>query len=370
MKIINYTNFILPFVVRFTSAPMSDAFMTLAQTASGISCFVVPRWLPNGMQNSGFQLQRLKDKMGDKSNASSEVEYRQAYGYLLGQEGRGIRTIVDMVVHTRLDCVIGSAALMRQCAQLAMQHCLTRNTFGKALADQPLMRAVLCDLAIETESAIGLWMRLAASLDRANGGTKDEVVASHEAAFVRLATAVAKYWVCKRAPIVAYEAMEVHGGNGYVEEGPMAALYRQAPLNAIWEGSGNVICLDVLRAVSREPESARALFQELIRSCDKASDIGKNTYVETVKSLQKELANGDHAALEFGARSLVDRLALCLAASVLIQDGDPTVAKCFLRTRLPLSGATCIPVHNLGAATSILDKDDIEHLISRMKVLS
>ena len=355
----------------FTSAPMSDAFMTLAQTENGISCFIVPRWLSDGnTPNKGFQLQRLKDKMGDKSNASSEVEYRNCIGYLLGEEGRGIRTIVDMVVHTRLDCVIGSAALMRQCSQLATHHCMERNAFGKSLIDQPLMKALLSDLSIETESAMMLWMRLAASLDRTTGTTKDKKTRQHEAAFVRLATAVAKYWVCKRAPQVAYECMEIHGGNGYVEEGPMAALFRQSPLNAIWEGSGNVICLDVLRAVQKEPESAQALFQELESCFDVADEIGGNIYIETVRDIQRELLSSkevERAVIEFNARSLVDRLAVCLAGCVLMQDGDPIVAKCYLKTRLPMNG-NVVP-HNLGGMIGNVGvKDqDIEYLIERMK---
>ena len=229
----------------FTSAPMSDAFLTLAQTKNGISCFIVPRWLPSNEKNVGFQLQRLKDKLGDKSNASSEVEYRNAVGYMVGPEGRGVRTIVDMVTHTRLDCIIGSAALMRQCSQLAVHHCKSRNAFGKTLINQPLMKAVLSDLAIESESAMALWMRLAAALDRCSDGNKNLKEAKHEAAFVRLGTAVAKYWVCKRAPTVAYEAMECHGGNGYIEEGPMAALYRQSPLN----GKDNCYCFFVYSAL-------------------------------------------------------------------------------------------------------------------------
>ena len=377
--------FSAPYTLRghkwFTSAPMSDAFLTLAHTDDrGVSCFVVPRWLPDGTQNVGFQLQRLKEKMGDKSNASSEVEYRDAIGYLLGEEGRGVRTIVDMVVHTRLDCVIGSAALMRQCSQLATHHCSLRSTFGKPLIDQPLMRAVLADLALESESAMALWMRLASSLDRASNQTEKadktgdrtgngtDGERKHEAAFVRLATAVSKYWVCKRAPTVAYEAMEVHGGNGYVEEGPMAALYRQSPLNAIWEGSGNVICLDVLRAIGREPESVAALFVELEKSIIIANKIGANVYEETLNGVKEELKKGDVSALELGARSLVDRLALCLSASVLMQDGDVIVAKCFVRTRMP-AAVGVVPTSNIGSmAGTLLDSSEMDHLIERMKV--
>lgn len=364
----------------FTSAPMSDGFLTLAHTQEGVSCFLVPRWLPmaHGTRNEGFQLQRLKDKMGDKSNASSEVEYRQARGWMIGAPGRGVRTIVDMVVHTRLDCVIGSAALMRQCAQLAVHHCAARRAFGKPLLDQPLMRSVLADLSIESEAAMTLWVRLAAALDGAAVGN------SAERDFIRLATAVSKYWICKRAPAVAYEAMECHGGNGYVEEGPMASLFRQSPLNAIWEGSGNVICLDVLRAVAKEPASARALFAEL----DKSKDVAPPHYGDVVDDLRRTLlgncdGDGDGtgsrsmrhlAGLEPGARSLVDRLAVCLQATTLFQHGDRMVADAFVATRLPdpkahMAGSCLLPTHNLGALPGlVLEPDVVSALIDRVAV--
>ena len=308
----------------FTSAPMSDAFLTLAQTKEGVSCFIVPRWLPDGSRNAGFTVQRLKDKIGDKSNASSEVEYRNAWGWLLGPAGRGVRTIVEMVVHTRLDCVIGSSALMRLSAQLAVHHASERLAFGRRLLDQPLMRRVLADLALESEAALATWLRLARGLDRREGP------------FVRIAVAVAKYFVCKRAPLVAYEAMECHGGNGYVEDGPIARLFRQSPLNAIWEGSGNVICLDVLRALRREPESAAALMAELqsaLSAAESAKD-SPNSYAPMVRRLQEQLSS-DPAGLEQHARDVVDRLAVCLQASILLNHGDRLVAHAFLMTRLP-----------------------------------
>ena len=208
--------------------------MTL-QTDEGVSCFLVPRWLPDGSRNAGFTVQRLKSKLGDHSNASSEVEYNNAWGVMVGPPGRGVRTIVEMVVHTRLDCAIGSAALMRHCVQQAAHHVSHRRAFGASLGDAPLMRSVLADLALESEAANATWTRLAAAFDAAAGGGE----ASREDAMLRrVGTAVAKYWVCKRAPGVAYEAMECFGGNGYVEEGPMARLYRQAPPNAIVEGPG------------------------------------------------------------------------------------------------------------------------------------
>ena len=229
----------------FTSAPMSDAFLTLAQTPEGVSCFLVPRWLPDGTRNSGLRVMRLKDKIGDRANASSEIEYHNAWAVMLGNPGRGVRTIVEMVVHTRLDCTIGSAALMRLSAQHAAHHVANRRAFGKSLAEAPLMRTVLSDLAVETEAANATWARLARAFSPAPTATPQ--VVEHEGAIRRLATAIGKYWVCKRTVSVVYEAMECLGGNGYVEEGPLARLYRQAPLNAIWEGSGNVIALDILR---------------------------------------------------------------------------------------------------------------------------
>ena len=365
----------------FTSAPMSDGFLTLAQTPEGVSCFLVPRWLPAECEgsdselisrNEGFQLQRLKDKMGDKSNASSEVEYRQAKGWMIGEPGRGIRTIVDMVVHTRLDCVIGSAALMRQCAQLAAHHCMSRKAFGKRLSDQPLMQSVLADLSIESEAAVALWTRLAAALDNAGNGDISE------GNFIRLATAISKYWICKRAPLVAYEAMECHGGNGYVEDGPMASLFRQSPLNAIWEGSGNVICLDVLRAIAKEPESTRALFAEL----DKSKHMAPSYYSDVVDSLRDTLlghsasknSNRQFLEIEHGARALVDKLAVCLQATTLLQYGDPIVANSFLATRLPdpglhSAGAGMLSSHNLGALPGhFLEPDVLSALISRIQI--
>jgi putative acyl-CoA dehydrogenase len=375
----------------FTSAPMSDGFLTLAQTQEGVSCFLVPRWLPTSLgacptteraagpkspsiaRNEGFQLQRLKNKLGDKSNASSEVEYRQARGWMIGDPGRGVRTIVDMVVHTRLDCVIGSAALMRQCAQLAVHHCGARKAFGKTLSEQPLMRSVLADLSIESEAGMMLWARLAAALDGAADGD------ASERDFIRLATAISKYWICKRAPAVAYEAMECHGGNGYVEDGPMASLFRQSPLNAIWEGSGNIICLDVLRAVAKEPSSAHALFVEL----DKSKQVAPQHYGEVVDELRRTLlgdvcgdGDGVHhpARLEPRARNIVDRLAVCLQATTLYQHGDRMVADAFIATRLPDPEApearsSLLPVSNLGALPGlVLEPDVVSALIDRVVV--
>lgn len=349
----------------FTSAPMSDAFLTLAQTKEGVSCFLVPRWLPDGSRNDGFTVQRLKEKLGDKSNASSEVEYRGAWGCMLGEAGRGVRTIVEMVVHTRLDCIIGSAALMRLSTQQAVQHTSSRSAFGRVLAQQPLMRGVLADLALESEAAMAIWLRLARAFDRL---ATDKT----EAAFARLATAVSKYYICKRAPQVAYEAMECHGGNGYVEEGPMPKLFRQSPLNAIWEGSGNVICLDVVRAVSREPDSVVALLGELEGAVELAKEAvaasgQSNGYSQMVRELREQLAL-PLKQLELRARSIVDKLAVCLQAATLLQYGDAVVAQSFLATRIPASKATGeahLLSHNFGSMGSSLPDHAVQRLIER-----
>jgi len=302
-----------------------------------------------------------------KSNASSEVEYRAAWGTLLGEPGRGVRTIVEMVVHTRLDCIIGSSALMRLCALHAANHARGRGAFGQPLVDQPLMRNVLADLAIESEAALAMWLRLARAFDHNKT----------EAAFTRMATAVSKYYICKRAPMVAFEAMECHGGNGYVEDWPMAKLYRQAPLNAIWEGSGNVICLDVIRALIREPESATALLGELSSAVEAAqatqASCGlSNAYGQTVAWLRAQLVRPP-TQLEATARTLVDMLAVCLQAATLLKYGHPDVAQAFLVTRLPAVDANLaddrtlhIPSHNLGAMSSRLPLNMIETLIQRL----
>src|SRR5215469_4667585 len=239
----------------FCSAPMCDAFLILAQAPKGLSCFLLPRWTPTGERNK-FHIQRLKNKLGNRSNASSEVEFAQAWAHLVGEEGRGVQTIIEMVNHTRLDCAIAAAALMRQALVQALHHSSHRRAFGKLLLEQPLMRNVLADLTLESEAATLLMIRLARSFDRRENDAQ-------ERAFCRIATAISKYWLCKRAPVHVGEALECLGGNGYVEESVMPRLYREAPLCSIWEGSGNVICLDILRALAREPESVEALLQEL-----------------------------------------------------------------------------------------------------------
>jgi putative acyl-CoA dehydrogenase len=307
----------------FCSAPMSDAFLVLAQAPAGLSCFLLPRVLPDGGRNR-FHLQRLKDKLGNRANASSEVELDGALAWLVGEQGRGVQTIIEMVNHTRLDCVVGSAALMRQAVAQAAHHAANRSAFGRRLADQPLMRNVLADLAVEGEAAALLAMRLAGAFDRAAGDER-------EAAFRRLATAAAKYWVCKRAPAVAAEALECLGGNGYVEESGMPRLYREAPLNSLWEGAGNVNCLDVLRAMARRPQAVQAVLDEVAPA--RAAD---SRLERAAALLEGELGGlaADPERLEAGARRLAERLALVLQGALLVRHGHPAVADAFCASRL------------------------------------
>ena len=306
----------------FFSAPMSDGFLVLAQAPGGLTCFLMPRRLPGGDKNA-FALQRLKDKLGDWSNASSEVEFHGARAWRIGEEGRGIATILEMVMLTRLDCMLGSAGLMRMAVAQAIHHCRHRIAFGKPLADKPLMRNVLADLAIEAEAALALSMRVARAVDAA---PHDE----SEAAFARVATAIGKYWICKRAPTLVAEALECLGGNGYIEESLLPRLYREAPLNSIWEGSGNIQCLDVLRALSKEPATGAALWREL-----------QDAPVDgaLLERLRAPLTGGA-AVPEAAARTFVESLALALQASVLHQAGSP-VAAAFHASRVatPHAGA-------------------------------
>ncbi|GAB2492239.1 acyl-CoA dehydrogenase family protein [Pseudoxanthomonas sangjuensis] len=301
----------------FFSAPMSDGWLVLAQAPGGLSCFLLPRRLPDGARNA-FRIMRLKDKLGDWSNASSEVEFTGAWARRIGDEGRGVATIIGMVMLTRLDCMLGSAAEMRMALAQAVHHARHRSAFGRKLADHALMRNVLADLAIESEAALALSMRVARAVDVAPGD-------AGAAAFARIATAIGKYWICKRTPAFVNEAQECLGGAGYVEESMLPRLYRQAPLNSIWEGSGNIQCLDVLRALSREPETGAALLAQL------DSVRGDAVYAAAVAALKRQLASGD--ATEAGARLLVERLALALQASVLL-GADSPLAEAFVRSRL------------------------------------
>ncbi|WP_128380619.1 acyl-CoA dehydrogenase family protein [Streptomyces cavernae] len=301
----------------FCSAPMSDAFLVLAQAPGGLTCFLVPRVLEDGTRNV-FLIQRLKDKLGNRSNASGEVEFQGTWARRVGEEGRGVRTIIEMVAATRLDCVLGAAGLMRQAVAQAVHHCTHREAFGGRLIDKPLMRNVLADLALESEAATTLALRLAAAYD--DGGEQ-------ERAFLRLAVPAAKYWVTKRCPPVTVEASECLGGNGYVEDFQMARLVRESPLNSIWEGAGNIQALDVLRALQREPQALDALLREvgLARGADHRLD-------GAIKDLLTELA--DLEGIEGRARRLVERMALVLQGSLLVRYAPSEVADAFCASRL------------------------------------
>ncbi|MDO9497466.1 MAG: acyl-CoA dehydrogenase family protein, partial [Nocardioides sp.] len=305
----------------FTSAPMNDMFLVLAQAAGGVTCFVLPRVLPDGSRNT-LDVVRLKDKLGNRSNASSELEFDGTVAYRLGDEGRGVRTIIEMVAATRLDCVLGSTSLMRRAVSEAAWHAAHRSAFGSLLVDKPLMQNVLADLAVEAEAATAIAVRLAAAVDNLDD--------PHEAALRRIALPLAKFWVCKRTPFHVAEALECLGGNGYVEESVMPLLYREAPLNSVWEGSGNVNALDVLRALSREPEVLSAWITEvgLARGSDARLD----------RAIDDTLAMlGDSASMEVSARRLASRMALCLQGSLLVRFAPPEVADVFCASRLGTS---------------------------------
>ena len=320
----------------FTSAPMNDLFLTLAQAPGGLSCFLVPRVRPDGERN-GIHLVRLKDKLGNRANASAEIEYAGACGWRVGEEGRGVPTIIEMVSMTRLDCVLGSASGMRAALSEATHHCAHRSAFGARLADQPAMTAVLADLALESEAATVLGMRLAAAVD----------AGEHE--LLRLALPAAKYYVCKRAPAVVGEAMECLGGNGYVEESGLPRLYREAPLNSIWEGSGNVTALDLLRAVAKAPSSVDALLAEV--------SLPDPRLATAVSALRAELGEPRPQR----ARRLAELAALCLQAALLLRHGPPLVADAFLATRLdsrlgPGGGRTFGTLPDAVPARAIVDR--------------
>jgi putative acyl-CoA dehydrogenase len=318
----------------FVSAPMCDAFLTLAQTEAGLTCFLAPRWLEDGRKN-GIEFVRLKRKMGNVSNASSETEWRGAQGWRVGPEGRGVATIIEMVAMTRFDCMIGSSAGMRRAVAEAIDHCRQRRAFGAGLSDQPIMRAVLADLALEAEAALALTMRMARGLD---GG---------ERALTRLGAALGKYWICKRVPQHAYEAMECIGGSGVMEDSPMPRLYREGPVNAIWEGSGNVQCLDVMRAMNKSPESVEAYFAEVgaVRGESAALDVH-------VEALKRDLAETND--FEARARDLCDRLALGLKGAAMWRSAPGAVADAFCRARMESRGA-----HHYGVLPAGVDEAEI-----------
>jgi len=306
----------------FVSAPMCDVFLMLAQAEKGLSCFVVPRFLPDGTMND-IRIQRLKDKLGNRSNASSEIEFNSAHGWLLGEEGRGVRTIIEMTTYTRVDCALGSAGLMRMGLAQALHHVSHRSVFQKKLIDQPMMSRVLADLALESEAATALVMRLARSYDQtdANGAGPE-----HETAYRRLMTAAAKFWVCKRGVGAVYEAMECLGGNGYVEDGLMARHYREAPLNAIWEGSGNVMCLDVLRVLEKTPGMFETVLSELEGVASSAPALKRA--IDWLKQQAGQIV-GD----ERRARGFVEMLARIAAAAELIRNAPNHVSDGFLQIR-------------------------------------
>jgi putative acyl-CoA dehydrogenase len=312
----------------FVSAPMCDAFLVLAQTPAGLTCFLAPRWRPDGSKNA-IEFIRLKRKMGNVSNASSETEWRGALAWRVGPEGRGVPTIIEMVAMTRFDCMVGSSAGMRRAVAEAIDHSAQRRAFGAFLIDQPIMRDVLADLALEAEASLALSLRLARALDHRGD--------PHEDALVRLGTALGKYWICKRAPMHAYEAMECIGGSGVMEDSPMPRLYREAPVNAIWEGSGNVQCLDVMRAIRKTPETLEAYFAEVGRA--KGESRALDAHVAALKDDLRETND-----FEARARDFCDRLALGLQLSVVARNAPGFVADAFGRARLESRGA-----HHYGA---------------------
>ena len=327
----------------FFSAPMCDAFLVLAQAAGGLSCFLLPRFAPDGQRNA-IRIERLKDKLGDHSNASGEVELQGASAWLVGEEGRGVATILQMVALTRQDCLIGSASLMRQALVQALHHTRHRRAFGKRLVEQPLMRNVLADLALESEAATALTFRVARAVD-------SSARSDSEAALARVVTALGKYWVCKRCTPFVNEAQECLGGIGYVEDTAMPRLLRQAPLNSIWEGSGNIQCLDVLRALQREPACREAYFGEL-----RAAAGGHSLLDGETAALDRMLA-ADPTALQGQSRWLAERMALALQAAIFVRSGDAVVADIFCQSRL--GGAHGLAFGTLPAAAPV------EHLLAR-----
>ncbi len=333
----------------FFSVPQSDLFFTLARTAAGVSCFAVPGWLPDGSRNR-LLIQRLKDKCGNRSNASAEIEYRDAWGSMVGEDGRGIATLIEMAHLTRLDCALSSAGLMRQAVSQAIHHCSHRRAFQRALVDQPIMQGVLADLALEAEAAMALAFRCAAAVDAAGRDAAAALLA-------RIAVPVAKYFVCKRAPALVAEALECLGGNGFVEDGPMARLYREAPLNGVWEGSGNVICLDVLRAIEREPGCLDAFCDEVRRASG-----GDARLDGALRRVAAALA--DRAGIEARARAIVGAMATLLQASLLVRYAPSAVAEAFCVSRL---GEDALPAAGRAFGT-LAPAQDARAIIARATV--
>ena len=320
----------------FFSAPMCDAHLVLARTEAGLSCFFVPRWKPDGSKNPVL-VQRLKEKLGNRSNSSSEVEFQNALGIMVGEDGRGIPTIIEMANLTRLDCVIGSAALMRQALTQAIHHARHRSAFGRLLADQPLMRNVLADLALESQAATRMMLKLASALD-----APDDPLLR---AWKRIITPAAKFWICKRALEFTGECMEVWGGNGYVESGPMARMYREAPVNSIWEGSGNVMCLDVLRAIARDPDGMQLLLAQLDASAS-----------QPVRQFGKELRDDLAAApeqQEMLARRFAQKLVLAMQAHLMQEQAPAAIADAFIHSRLDAEGGRIYGTLSAACDTSL-----------------
>ncbi|HEX4603590.1 MAG TPA: isovaleryl-CoA dehydrogenase [Candidatus Angelobacter sp.] len=340
----------------FCSAPMCDAFLILAQAPKGLSCFLLPRWTPAGDRNH-FHIQRLKDKLGNRSNASSEVEFAQAWAHLVGEEGRGVHTIIEMVNHTRLDCAIAAAGLMRQALAQAVHHARHRHAFGKLLIEQPLMRNVLADLALESEAATLLMVRLASSFDARESSDR-------ERAFCRIATAIAKYWLCKRSPVHVGEALECLGGNGYVEESIMPRLYREAPLYSIWEGSGNVMCLDVLRALKKDRATVEALLAELESTA--GADKRFDQHVAGIQKLLTDKADDEslhgYGMADFAARELTEKLALALQSSLMVRHSSPAAAEAFLASRLAGHHGQVFGTLSVGVDVAAILEDVVEPL--------
>ncbi|MDP3843370.1 MAG: isovaleryl-CoA dehydrogenase [Oxalobacteraceae bacterium] len=330
----------------FFSAPMCDAHLVLARTDPGLSCFFVPRWQPDGSKNSVL-IQRLKDKLGNRSNSSAEVEFQDAYGIMIGEEGRGIPTIIEMANTTRLDCVIGSAALMRQAFVQAAHHARHRSAFGRPLAAQPLMRNVLADLALESEAATLLMLHLASACEQ----SQDQPQNPLQHGWQRIMTPAAKFWICKRTLEFCGECMEVWGGNGYVESGPMARMYREAPVNSIWEGSGNVMCLDVLRAIARETEEFHLLLGDLQQAA-----AAHPVLQRMMQALRCDLMlpPEQHEAL---ARRLVQRLVLLAQGALMLRHAPTPIAEAFIASRCDTeSGRVYGTLATAAAQTAILER--------------
>ena len=341
----------------FTSAPMSDGFLTLAKIkgTEGLSCFLVPRWLPDGTRNTGFRIMRLKDKLADKANASSEVEYERAWSMLLGEEGKGVKQIIEMVQSTRLDCILGSAGGIRRSLQHAVNHTSNRSAFGDLLINQPLMQNLLADLSVESEAHTMGVMSVAQMFDKAS--ERKVELSNEEMAFLRVGIPCLKYFTTKRAPQFVYECMEVFGGNGFVEDFPMARLFRQSPLNSIWEGSGNVIALDIMRAIDHVP-----LFTQYLRHlCVSINDRALDRFIQSLESDVKWICDQSASTRQRHARNLTERLALATQGVAVAQFDGGSVAEAFIASRLRVS-------NELNYGAFIHKKEHIEDILQQNRI--